>query len=60
MFVMEFLRRKALMWTTSTALSMLGLRFLTPTFVDFVFDILTVVLVFVAGKLAADAPTNKA
>lgn len=49
---MEALRRHALAWTTSAALTMAGLRFVTPSFVDMIFDFLTVGLVWAAAKLA--------
>ena len=49
---MGWLRQKALLWTTSAAASMVGLRLVTPNFVDFVFDILTVGLVYLAAALA--------
>ena len=48
----EFLRKKALLWTVSTAGTLVALRMVTPGFVDFIFDILTVGLVYVAGALA--------
>lgn len=47
-----WLRQKALLWTTSAAASMVGLRLVTPAFVDFIFDILTVGLVYLAAALA--------
>lgn len=49
---MDFVRRHVLAWTTSAALTMAALRFVTPSFVDFIFDLLTVGLVYVAAKLA--------
>lgn len=49
---MDWLRQHALAWTTSAAASMVALRMVTPSFVDFVFDILTVALVWLAAKLA--------
>lgn len=45
-------RRHVLAWTTSAALTLAGMRFFTPSFVDLLIDALTVVLVWVAAKLA--------
>lgn len=50
--LITWLRLHALAWTTSAAVSMVALRMVTPSFVDFIFDILTVVLVWIAAKLA--------
>ena len=49
---MEWLRAHALQWTTSAALTLAGLRFVTPSMVDFLIDVLTVGLVYLAAKLA--------
>lgn len=49
---MEWLRAHVLAWTTSAALTLAGLRLVTPSFVDFLIDLLTVGLVFIAAKLA--------
>lgn len=50
--MLEWLRTHALAWTTSAALTIAGLRFVTPNFVDLIFDGLTVGLVWLAAKLA--------
>jgi hypothetical protein len=47
-----WLRKKALLWTVSTAGTLVGLRFITPGFVDLIFDVMTVGLVYLAGALA--------
>jgi hypothetical protein len=49
---MDWLRNHVLAWSTSSAATLVGLRLVTPSLIDFVFDILTVGLVFVAAKLA--------
>lgn len=48
----NWIRKKALLWTVSTAGTLVGLRMITPDFVDFIFDILTVGLVYLAGAIA--------
>lgn len=50
---MNALRKHVLAWTTSAALTLAGLRFFTPNFVDLIIDGLTVGLVYIAAKLAA-------
>lgn len=52
-------RTHVLAWTTSAALTIAGLRFITPSFVDFLFDFLTVGLVWVAAKLATTTPASR-
>ena len=49
---MEWARKHVLAWTTSAALTLAAMRFITPGFVDLLIDALTVVLVWVAAKLA--------
>ena len=49
---MDWLRKHVLGWTTSAALTLALTRFVTPNFVDFIIDGLTVGLVFIAAKLA--------
>lgn len=46
-----WLRAHALAWTLSAALTMAALRFVTPAFVDMIFDVATVGLVWLAGWL---------
>ncbi|WYK04445.1 hypothetical protein DWF04_015665 [Cereibacter sphaeroides f. sp. denitrificans] len=50
--ITDWLRAHALAWTTSAALTIAALRFVTPNFVDLIFDGLTVALVWLAGRLA--------
>lgn len=49
---MEWARKHVLAWTTSAALTLAAMRFITPSFVDLLIDAMTVVLVWVAAKLA--------
>lgn len=49
---MELLRKHVLAWTTSAALTLAGLRFVTPAMVDILIDLLTVGLVYLAARLA--------
>lgn len=48
----DWLRTKAMVWTTSLALSLFTVSFFTPAFLDLLFDAITVGLVWLAGKLA--------
>lgn len=50
---MEWLRNYALQWTTSAALTLAALRFITPAAIDLIIDALTVALVYLAAKLAS-------
>ena len=49
---MDIIRRHVLAWTTSAALTLAAVRFVTPGFVDLIIDLLTVGLVYLAAKLA--------
>ena len=49
----EWLRAHVLAWTTSAAVTLAGMRFFTPSFMDMVIDLLTVALVWIAAKMAA-------
>lgn len=49
---MNRIRRHVLAWTTSAALTLAGLRIVTPAFVDFIIDLLTIGLVALAAYLA--------
>lgn len=53
--MLDWARRHVLAWTTSAAVTLAALRFVTPSFVDFMIDLLTVALVWVAAKLARTA-----
>ncbi len=48
----DWLRTKAMVWTTSLALSLFTVSFFTPAFLDLLFDAITVGLVWLAGQLA--------
>lgn len=48
----DWARKHVLAWTTSAALTLAGLRFFTPGFVDLIIDGLTVILVWVAARLS--------
>lgn len=50
--MLDWARRHVLAWTTSAAVTLAGLRLVTPSFVDLLIDLLTIALVFVAAKLA--------
>lgn len=50
--MINLIHRYVLAWTTSAALTLAGLRLVTPAFVDFIIDLLTVGLVALAAHLA--------
>ncbi len=49
--MIALIRAHALTWALSAALTMAALRFVTPAFVDMIFDAATVGLVWLAGWL---------
>lgn len=51
----DMARKHVLAWTTSAALTLAALRFVTPNFVDLIIDGLTVALVWIAARLAKSA-----
>lgn len=50
--MMDWLRKHALAWTTSAAATITALQLVTPTMIDWLFDIIVVGLVWAAAKLA--------
>lgn len=50
--MIDWLRQRILMAATSAALTLVGVRFFTPGFVDVIIDFLTVGLVYVATLMA--------
>jgi hypothetical protein len=47
-----WLRQHVLAWTTSAALTLAGLRLVTPSMVDLLIDLMSVGLVYLAARLA--------
>ena len=52
---MDWLKNRVIAWTTGAAFTLALLRFVTPNFVDFMIDWITVGLVFVAAKLSKES-----
>jgi hypothetical protein len=50
--MLDFFRNKVIYWTTSTAMSLVAVRMFTPNFADFIIDILSACLVWVAAYMS--------
>lgn len=50
--MLDKIKGHVIAWTTGAALTLAMLRFVTPNFVDFIIDWLTVGLVYVAARLS--------
>lgn len=51
--VFDWAKAHVLAWTTSAAVTLGMVRMFTPNFMDFIIDILTICLVWIAAKLAS-------
>jgi hypothetical protein len=50
--ILDFLRHKVMYWSTSAAVTLVGVRMFTPNFADFIIDILSATLVWVAAIMS--------